>query len=72
MRFDERQIATLAKGKPLEYVGELYSEEHGREFTTEKARFQVVKDLTDGMRLVLTIDRKSIAEWFKEQFEKLR
>ena len=70
--FDERQTATLVKGKPLEYAGELYSEEHGRKFTTEKAGFQVVKDPTDGTRLVLAIDRKPIAEWFKEQFDKLR
>jgi len=70
--FDERQTATLVKGKPLEYAGELYSEEHGRKFTTEKAGFQVVKDPTDGAKLVLAIDRKPIAEWFKEQFEKLR
>ena len=70
--FDERQTATLVKGKPLEYAGELYSEEHGRKFTTEKAGFQVVKDPTDGTKLVLAINRKPIAEWFKEQFEKLR
>ena len=70
--FDERQTETLVKGKPLEYAGKLYSEEHGRRFTTEKAGFQVVKDPTDGTRLVLAIDRKPIAEWFKEQFEKLR
>ena len=31
-----------------------------------------VKDPTDGTRLVLAIDRKPIAEWFKEQFDKLR
>ena len=70
--FDEKQTATPVKGKPLEYAGELYSEKHGRKFTTEKAGFQVVKDPTDGTRLVLAIDRKPIAEWFKEQFEKLR
>lgn len=70
--FDERQTATLVKGKPLEYTEELYSEEHGRKFTTEKAGFQVLKDPTDGTKLVLAIDRKTIAEWFKEQFEKLR
>ena len=29
------------KRQPLEYAGELYSEEHGRKFTTEKAGFQV-------------------------------
>ena len=72
VEFDERQTETLVKGKPLEYAGKLYSEEHGRRFTTEKAGFQVVKDPTDGTRLVLAIDRKPIAEWFKEQFEKLR
>ena len=70
--FDERQTATLVKGKPLEYAGELYSEEHGRKFTTERAGVQVVKDPTNGTRLVLAIDRKPIAEWFKEQFEKLK
>lgn len=39
------------------------------------AQFSVsnyMKDPTDGTRLVLAIDRKPIAEWFKEQFEKLR
>lgn len=69
---DERQTATLVKGKPLEYAGELYSEEHGRKFTTERAGFQVLKDPTDGTKLVLAIDRKPIAGWFKEQFEKIR
>jgi len=71
-RIQTMQAATLVKGKPLEYAGELYSEEHGRKFTTERAGFQVLKDPTDGTRLVLAIDRKSIAEWFKEQFDKLR
>ena len=70
--FNERQTATLVCGKPLEYAGELYSEEHGRKFTTERAGFQVLKDPTDGTKLVLSINRKPIAEWFKEQFEKLR
>lgn len=70
--FDERQTTTLVKGKPLAYAGELYSEEHEQKFTTEKEGAQVVKDSTDGTRLVLTIDRKPIAEWFKEQFEKLK
>lgn len=72
MEFDERQTATLVKEKPLEYAGELYSEEHGRKFKTEKAGVQVMKDPMDGTKLVLAIDRKPIAEWFKEQFNKLR
>ncbi len=70
--FDERQTATFVSGKPLEYAGELYSEEHKRKFTTEKAGFQVMKDTTDKTKLVLAIDRKPISEWFKELFDKLR
>ncbi|WP_455659818.1 hypothetical protein, partial [Phocaeicola faecalis] len=70
--FSDGQTATLVKGKLLEYAGERYSEEHGRKFKTEKAVVQVLKDPTDGIKLVLAIDRKPIAEWFKEQFEKLR
>ena len=70
--FTERQTATLISGKPLFYEGELYSEEHKRKFTTEKAGFQVMKDTNNKTKLVLAIDRKPIAEWFKEQFDKLR
>ena len=70
--FSDWQTATLVKGKPLEYAGELYSEEHRRKFTTEKAGVQVLKDPENGTKQVLAIDRKPIAEWFKEQFDKLR
>lgn len=70
--FDERQTETLIKGKPLEYAGELYSEEYKRIFTTVNAGFQIVKDPTDKERLVLAIERKPITEWFKEQFDKLK
>lgn len=70
--FDERQTATLVSGKPLEYEGELYSEEHKRKFTTEKAGFQVVKDPTDRTKLILAINKKPIAEWFREQFDRLK
>lgn len=48
--FDERQTATLVKGKPLEYAGELYSRKHRRRFTTEKAGFQVLKNQTNGTK----------------------
>ena len=70
--FSDGQTATLVKGKLLEYAGERYSEEHGRKFKTEKAGVQVLKDPTDWIKLVLAIDRKPIAKWFKEQFEKLQ
>jgi hypothetical protein len=70
--FDERQTAILVCGRLLKYAGELYSEEHKRTFTTEKATFQVLKGHTDKTKQVLKIDRKPIAEWFRELFEKLR
>lgn len=66
--FNDRQTATLISGKPLEYEGELYSEEHKRKFRTERTTFHVVKDNT---KLVLCIEGKPIGEWFREQFDKL-
>ena len=69
--FNERQTATLISGKPLFYEGELYSEEHRRKFTTERAGFQVVKDPADKSKLALAINAQLIGEWFKEQFDKL-
>ena len=69
--FNERQTATLISGKPLFYEGELYSEEHRRKFTTERAGFQVVKAPADKSKLALAINEQLISEWFKEQFDKL-
>jgi hypothetical protein len=69
--FNERQTATLISGKPLFYEGELYSEEHRRKFTTERAGFQVVKDPKDKSKLALSINGQLIGEWFKEQFDRL-
>ena len=69
--FNERQTATLISGKPLFYEGELYSEEHKRKFTTERAGFQVVKDPKDKSKLALSINGQPIGEWFKEQFGRL-
>ena len=63
--------ATLICGKPLFYEGELYSEEHKRKITTERAGFQVVKDPKDRSKLALAINGQPIGEWFKEQFDKL-
>ncbi len=66
--FNDKQTATLISGKPLEYEGELYSEEHKRKFKTERATFHVVKDNT---KLVLCIEGKPIGEWFRERFDRL-
>ena len=69
--FNERQTATLISGKPLFYEGELYSEEHKRMFSTERAGFQVVKDPKDKSKLALAINGQVIGEWFKEQFDRM-
>ena len=69
--FNERQTATLISGKPLFYEGELYSEEHRRQFKTERAGFQVVKNPKDKAKLALAINGQLIGEWFKEQFDRL-
>lgn len=47
------------------FEDELYSKEHGRKFTTERAGFQVVKDPKDRSKLVLAINGQLIGEWFR-------
>ena len=54
--FSDRQTAILISGKPLEYEGELYLEEHKRKFKTERAGFQIVKDSKDKLKIVLSIN----------------
>ena len=68
---DQRYIATTEQlpGKPIEYSGELYSEEHKRKF---KAKDIKAKVFSDNGKLVLTVDLRPIGGWFKEQFEKLQ
>ena len=70
--FDERQTATLVSSKPLEYAGELYSEEHKRKFTAENVTARITADDTDRRKLTLKINGQPIGEWFKEQFDKLK
>lgn len=69
--FNQELTDKLVKGEPIVCSGNLYSEEYKRKFTTEKAGFQVVKNPTDNTKLVLSINRQPISEWFKEQFNKL-
>ena len=68
--FNQELTNKLVKGEPIVCSGNLYSEEYRRKFTTEKAGFQVVKNPTDNTKLVLSINRQPISEWFKEQFNK--
>ena len=70
--FDDKQTVTLIKGKPLEYSGELYSEEHDCKFTVERVTAQITPDPTDKRKLQLNIDKIPFKEWCKEKFEKLR
>ena len=67
--FSQEQTATLLTGKPVDYSGELYSEEHRRKFMAKDVKAKV---FSDNGRLILTIDLRPIGEWFKEQFEKLQ
>lgn len=70
--FDDKQTATLIKGKPLEYSGELYSEEHNCKFTVERVTAQITPDPTDKRKLQLNIDKVPFKEWCKRQKEKLK
>ncbi|NDO59433.1 MobV family relaxase [Bacteroides caecimuris] len=67
--FSNEQTATLLTGKPVDYSGELYSEEHKRKFMAKEVKAKV---FSDNGRLILTIDLRPIGEWFREQFEKLK
>ena len=47
--FNDKQTTTLIKGKPLEYSGELYSEEHNCKFAVEQVTAQITPiPLTNG------------------------
>ncbi len=70
--FDDEQTATLIKGKPLEYSGELYSKEHNCKFTVERVTAQVMPDPTDKRKLQLYIDKVPFKVWCREKFEKAR
>ncbi len=70
--FDDEQTATLIKGKPLEYSGELYSEEHNCKFRVERVTAQITPDPTDKRKLQLNIDKIPFKEWCKNQFTTLQ
>ncbi len=70
--FDDEQTATLIKGKPLEYSGELYSEEHDYKFPVERVTVQITPGPTDKRKLQLNIDKVPFKEWCKNQFTTLQ
>ncbi|WP_297604039.1 MobV family relaxase [uncultured Alistipes sp.] len=70
--FDDKQTATLLKGKPLEYSGELYSEEHNCQFPVERVTAQITPNPTDKRKLQLNIDKVPFKEWYRGKFEKMQ
>ena len=62
----------LTKKEAIRCNGKIYSEEHRRKFDIKNDIFRVEKNPTDSNKLVLTINRQPISEWFREQWEKLR
>ena len=62
----------LTKKEAIQCSGKIYSEEHRRKFNIKNDVFRVEKYPMDGGKLILTINRIQMGEWFKEQFDKLR
>ena len=62
----------LTKKEAIQCSGRIYSEEHRRKFEIKNDIFKVEKNPTDNNKLILTINRQPIGEWFKEQWERLQ
>ena len=62
----------LTKKEAIRCNGKIYSEEHKRKFDIKNDIFKVEKNPADSGKLMLTINRQPIGEWFKKQFDKLR
>lgn len=62
----------LTKKEAIRCNGRIYSEEHRRKFDIKNDIFKVEQSPTDSSKLVLTINKQPIGDWFKEQFGKLR
>ena len=62
----------LTKKESIQCSGKIYSEEHRHKFDIKNDVFRVEKHPMDSGKLILTINRIQMGEWFKEQFDKLR
>ena len=65
-------IHEVYAGENYQMQRKIYFEEHRRRFEIKNDVFKVEKSSVDDNKLVLTINRQPISEWFKEQWEKLR
>ena len=72
LRFFVIYIQFCTKEEAIQCSGKIYSEEHRLKFIIRNDIFRVEKHPMDGGKLILTINRQPIGEWFKEQFDKLR
>ena len=62
----------LTKKEAIRCNGRIYSEEYRRKFDIKNDVFKVERNPADDEKLVLTINKQPIGEWFKEQYDKLR
>ena len=68
----EMTESLLVKKEALKCSGKIYSEQHRRNFDVKDDVFRVENDPDDENRLSLTVNRKPIADWFREQWNRLR
>lgn len=63
--FSHDQTYQLVQQKPVQFTGELYSEEHKRRFKADNITARLEPDPDKHGKFRLTIDGTTIAEWFK-------
>ena len=56
----------LNKREAIKCNEKIYSEEHRQRFEVKNATFKIEQSSVDNNKLVLTINRQPIGEWFKE------
>lgn len=62
----------VVKKESLKCSGKIYSEQHRRNFDIKDDILRVENAPHDERKLNLIINRKPIADWFKEQWHRLR
>ena len=68
----EMTESLLVKKEALKCSGKIYSEQHRRNFDIKDDILRVENDPDDESRLNLTVNRKPITDWFREQWHRLR
>ena len=62
----------VVKKEAMKCSGKIYSEQHRQNFDVKDDIFRVENDPDDESRLNLTVNRKPITDWFREQWYKLQ